>query len=180
MLAKGYLVARAAGGLEALSVRLENSGRFTDYRQPRPDEEGRQPTINDAESPLAWLRSRKDKSGRPLISVEQFMAGERLRSDYERSCLERRVTASWELPTGRGRGNSGADLTDAALTARQNFNDALDEAPTRTRQHTDPGLLSRCGHRAGGTHSRSAAAEREGRVRSRPHSAGASLWLYEA
>jgi hypothetical protein len=58
------------------------------------------------------------------------MAGERLRSDYERSFLERRVTASWDLPvtTGRSGGNGGAELTDAALTARQHLNDALAEA----------------------------------------------------
>ena len=124
---RGHLVPRPTGGLEPLAFKLENSGRFTDHRPPR-QEEGHLPEINDAESPLAWLRSRKDKAGRPLISVEQFMAGERLRSDYERSCLERRVTASWDLPSGRAGGNSAADLTDAALTARRNLNEALDEA----------------------------------------------------
>jgi len=123
---KGHLVGRPAGGLEPRSVKLEKSGRFTDYRPPRL-EEARAPEINDAESPLAWLRARKDKAGRPLISMEQFMAGERLRSDYERACLERRVTASWDLPAGRKGGNSAADLTDTALTARQNLNDALDD-----------------------------------------------------
>ena len=126
LLDKGHLVARLAGGLEPLGVKLEKSGRFTDHRPPRL-EEARVPQINDAESPLAWLRSRKDKAGRPLISVEQFMAGERLRGDYERACLERRVTAAWDLPAGRKGGNSAADLTDAALTARQNLNDALDD-----------------------------------------------------
>ncbi|MBC8037494.1 MAG: hypothetical protein H7X89_09790 [Rhizobiales bacterium] len=127
---KGHLVPRPAGGLEPLKVKLEKSGRFTDHRPERPLEESRHPEINDAESPLAWLRSRKDKAGRPLISAEQFMAGERLRSDYERSCLERRVTAAWDLPAtaGRSGGTGGAHLTDAALTARQNLNDALDEA----------------------------------------------------
>jgi hypothetical protein len=56
------------------------------------------------------------------------MAGERLRSDYERSCLERRVTAAWDLPAGRSSGNVATEISDAALTARQNFQDALDEA----------------------------------------------------
>jgi len=126
--AQGHLVPRPSGGLEPLGVKLQNSGRFTDHRPRKAEEEESVPEINDAESPLAWLRSRKDKAGRPLISVEQFMAGERLRSDYERSCLERRVTASWDLPAGRSGGNGAADLSDAALTARQNLNDALDEA----------------------------------------------------
>lgn len=125
---KGHLTPRPAGGLEPLKTKLSKSGRFTDHRPPRGEEEGGLLRINDAESPLAWLRSRKDKAGRPLISLEQFMAGERLRSDYERSCLERRVTASWDLPAGRSRGNGAADVSDSALTARQNLNDALDEA----------------------------------------------------
>ncbi len=124
---RGHLVQRPAGGLEPLGVKLEKSGRFTDHRPPRP-EGARVPEINDAESPLAWLRSRKDRTGRPLVSVEQFMAGERLRGDYERACLERRVTEAWDLPAGRKGGNSAADLTDAALTARQNLNDALEAA----------------------------------------------------
>ena len=38
----------------------------SDRRPPRPDETenpAAAPVFNDAESPLAWLRSRKDKAG---------------------------------------------------------------------------------------------------------------------
>jgi hypothetical protein len=38
--------------------------------------------VNETESPLGWLKSRKDRNGRALISEEQFEAGERLRADY--------------------------------------------------------------------------------------------------
>ena len=126
---QGHLRERPAGGLEPLQSAMGRSHRLTDHRPSRPQEEGHAKlVINDAESPLAWLRSRKDKAGRALISVEQFMAGERLRADYERSCLERRVTASWDLPQTSGRNGSGvADLSDAALTARGAMQDALDE-----------------------------------------------------
>ena len=31
--------------------------------------------VNDAESPLGWLKSRKDRSGRPLITEDQYQAG---------------------------------------------------------------------------------------------------------
>ena len=38
--------------------------------------------VNEAESPLGWLKSRKDRNGRPLITEDQYQAGERLRADY--------------------------------------------------------------------------------------------------
>src|SRR4030065_683546 len=38
--------------------------------------------VNEAESPLGWLKSRKDRNGRPLITDDQYQAGESLRGDY--------------------------------------------------------------------------------------------------
>ena len=49
--------------------------------------------VNDAESPLGWLKSRKDRSGRPLITDDQYQAGERLRADYWFAHLSPRVTS---------------------------------------------------------------------------------------
>ena len=37
------------------------------------------PGFNDAENPLTWLRARRGRDGRPLISEVQYLAGERLR-----------------------------------------------------------------------------------------------------
>lgn len=74
------------------------------------------------EGPLAWLRRRKDRDGRPLIAEAQFDAGERLAADYARAQLEARVTASWS-PTApchrapRSGGNAG-DASDMAVAAR--------------------------------------------------------------
>ena len=50
---------------------------------------GRTVTVNLAESPLGWLRSRA------LIDVSQFAAGERLRADYERASIAPSVTMRW-------------------------------------------------------------------------------------
>jgi hypothetical protein len=47
------------------------------------------------ESPLLWLAQRRDADGRPLISEDEFAAGERLRRDFELAELSPRVTARW-------------------------------------------------------------------------------------
>lgn len=90
---------------------------------PHPDK----PLFNDAESPLTWLRSRRGKDGRPLLSEAQYLAGERLRMDFERAMLARRTTLNWDL-VGSG-GNAGqveAELSDDAIAARQRYHAALD------------------------------------------------------
>jgi hypothetical protein len=83
--------------------------------------------VNDAESPLAWLARRKDKSGAPLITAQQFAAGERLRADYTYAALTPRMTArySTEPSGGRGGANNAAHLSDTVLAARQRVSRAL-------------------------------------------------------
>ena len=76
------------------------------------------------ECPLAWLRRRKDKDGRPLISEAQFTAGERLRSDYWRGQLMPRVTADWSQSatsrrTRRAGPGVGVELGDGVVAARE-------------------------------------------------------------
>jgi hypothetical protein len=53
------------------------------------------PAREPGESPLAWLRSRKDKAGAPMIDEPCFAAGERLRSDYGLASLGPRTTMDW-------------------------------------------------------------------------------------
>jgi len=56
----------------------------------------RSATVNLAESPLGWLKSRGH------VDTRQFDAGERLREDWERSLLAPSVTMSWNAaPVGR-------------------------------------------------------------------------------
>jgi hypothetical protein len=85
------------------------------------------PRFNDSESPLTWLRARRGRDGRPLISETQYLAGERLRFDFERAMLARRTTMNWDLAgTGARSGNVAAEVSDAALEARQRYHAALD------------------------------------------------------
>lgn len=123
----GRLVSRVGGGLRLAHDRAAHVQQVSDRRPPRGEREAAgAPLYNDAESPLAWLRARKDRAGRPLLGAEQFMAGERLRADYERSALAARVTADWSSPAARRGGGPGAmTITDAAIAARQRYHAAL-------------------------------------------------------
>ena len=103
---------------------------LTGHRPPRPDAEGgprAKPGANLAESPLAWLRARRGKDGRPLVSDLQFAAGERLRQDFERGMLQARVTTNWDASAmaQRGRAQVPADLSESALAARERYHRAL-------------------------------------------------------
>ena len=87
--------------------------------------------VNDAESPLGWLKSRKDRNGRPLISDQQFEAGERLRADYWFARLSPRVTANWSAlapsdRTRRGAPSSAADLRDEVIAAKERVMRAIE------------------------------------------------------
>ncbi len=86
--------------------------------------------VNRSESPLTWLRARKDVEGSPMLSEEQFDAGERLRRDFERAQLRAHVTANWDFGVTSRRRNLSAqdrsDISDVALAAKQRFHHALD------------------------------------------------------
>lgn len=94
------------------------------------DEDGKPQTVqvNANESPLAWLYSRRNPKGERYLSYERFAAGERLRSDYERSALRQRISANREaaLASGkRGASKGGQELSDVAIDARQRVEDAM-------------------------------------------------------
>jgi hypothetical protein len=90
------------------------------------------PAVNEAESPLGWLMSRRDKQGQPLISEAQYDAGERLRVDFTVAQLSPKVTLSWDgciAPGSRGRSGRRPDsleVNESALAAKQRFLRALD------------------------------------------------------
>lgn len=84
-------------------------------------------TVNDSESPLAWLARRKGRDGRTMIGHTQFIAGEKLRADFTRGHLAPRVTSSWSgVARGKNCGGDAGTMTDAVIAARQRVRLALD------------------------------------------------------
>lgn len=87
-------------------------------------------TVDESESPLAWLARRRGRNGRALIEPQQFQAGERLRGDFTLAHLMPRTTANWASPIASGRRGAGAERattsTETMITARQRVHRALD------------------------------------------------------
>jgi hypothetical protein len=81
--------------------------------------------MNAEESPLDWLRRRKDRDGTPMIDDASYQAGERLRADITMAGLLPSVTARWEAPQGRGSA-SPSDATDRMVAARQRIRHAFE------------------------------------------------------
>lgn len=97
---------------------------------PPPSGRTAEPALNPLESPIAWLRRRLDRDGKPMISSEQFEAGERLRTDLWLAGLTPKVTQSWSgVPAAQGSPRSApggsASMTDTLVAARQRVNRAL-------------------------------------------------------
>ena len=98
---------------------VPQDGRQRGKRRGRPP--SRTVTVNLAESPLGWLKSRGH------VSERQFAAGEQLRCDWERSGLPPRVTMCWDSPppdrSPRGTAEPAA-ATHAQIAARRRFDSA--------------------------------------------------------
>jgi hypothetical protein len=89
-------------------------------------------SVNADESPIAWLRRRKDRNGQPMISQSQFDAGERLRADFWFAQMTPRTTSNWSSlsPTKRGRRygatrHVGADMRGNTAAAGERVRRAL-------------------------------------------------------
>ncbi len=85
-------------------------------------------TVDEAESPLAWLARRRGRDGCALIAPHQLQAGERLRADFTRGHLMPRTTSNWSNPiaSSGGGGERFSGLTETMITARQHVHRALD------------------------------------------------------
>jgi hypothetical protein len=112
--------------------------------------ESRPATARDAVGSLAWLHSRRDKDGQPLISAEQLAAGERLAADLWRARLTPRVTSVWTGVPGDGSGRrsapgAGVDIADAVIAAKGRVERALKAVGP---EFAGP-LIDICGHMLG-------------------------------
>lgn len=141
-LAKGWLEGErhvlADAGSAWLRRQLSGADPFREQHQLRgtpvretPGGSRRPVLVNDGESPLGWLRRRKDREGRALISAEQFEAGERLRRDFTRAQLTPSVTAKWGVMASSRRSRRAAPdgpagISDAALAAKKKLYAAIE------------------------------------------------------
>lgn len=77
--------------------------------------------VNLHESPLAWLHARGH------LSERHYLAGDRLRADWEKAGLGPRITMRWDAAPGQrqGRGAGTVEPGLAQLSARERFDGAI-------------------------------------------------------
>ncbi|MGH6664826.1 MAG: DUF6456 domain-containing protein [Pseudolabrys sp.] len=135
-------------------------------------------TVDEAESPLAWLARRRGRNGRALIEPHQLQAGERLRADFTCAHMMPRTTSNWSSPIASRRrgGERAAAFTETMMAARQRVHRALEAAGPEFGGL----LLDVCCFLKGlddRTRARLAVALGQGRAATRARPAGATLWL---
>jgi Domain of unknown function (DUF6456) len=82
--------------------------------------------VDSEESPLDWLRRRRDRNGEPMIDETSYQAGERLRTDIMLAGLLPGVTARWDGMPQTGGPVSPGEATDRMIAARQRLRHAFD------------------------------------------------------
>ena len=130
-MARANRAARARLAAEAIAALISPAGGARDAARAAAGHGLKRAKHTSSEGVLEWLRRRKDKLGRPLITGAQFSAGEMLGSDFWHAQLLPRVTANWSavVPGNRVRRSTpgfGVEMRDAVLAARQRFYRALD------------------------------------------------------
>jgi hypothetical protein len=97
--------------------------------RPKPDANDPKPghLVDDAESPIAWLATRKGPDGKPMLDVAGLEAGERLRRDLTFARMLPQVTDNWSSPMASGApGSVGMTYSDLSIAARQRVGAALE------------------------------------------------------
>ena len=92
-----------------------------------------QKNIESSESPLARLYLRKDSNGKSYIDGRQFLAGERLRKDYEAAQMAPRITSAYDESSGSGgrhwqmSDNAVSKMSDNVIAAKERLHHAFVE-----------------------------------------------------
>lgn len=86
--------------------------------------------MRNEKSALDWLRERRQKDGRQMISEIEYRAGDRIRKDFWRARMTPSVTTNYRSALG-GRsssfgGDRALDLQQTALDARERVRSALE------------------------------------------------------
>ena len=87
-----------------------------------PRRGGRSVTVNLSESPLTWLHARGH------LTERQFLAGERLRADWEVAQLIPGLTMRWDPVRVQGGGGGGLGSGERQMAARSRFDGAVAQA----------------------------------------------------
>ncbi len=105
-------LAHARSPASRTSIRCARSISNSARRQIRDETGFCDVTVDEAESPLAWLARRKGRDGRALIEPVQLLAGERLRAEFTRAQLMPRITSNWSASVADGpRGATPGDAS---------------------------------------------------------------------
>ncbi len=106
--------------LEELSI--DNNGYIDKLSKISKAQKRRSVTMNVGESPLSWLFAHGH------LSERQYIAGEKLRTDYERAAMGANITMSWNnMPPSNGRRGAPGhmDESEAMINAKRRFDDAI-------------------------------------------------------
>lgn len=148
LLARGDLRRRDGAGEAELEVtakgRARGAASGSGVRADARDDEAEDmpgPVVNPAESPLAWLRSRRGRNGQPLVDEASFLAGERFRADLALSGMLPRVTADWTMTPGGSSWRGGLLPTEVMIAAKQR----VDKARTAIGTEFSSVLIDFCG-----------------------------------
>ncbi|MCF6316487.1 MAG: helix-turn-helix domain-containing protein [Marinosulfonomonas sp.] len=118
----------ASGGFAEAQAQFGDQHRVWGEKTVSDNGSRRVVRYNVAESPLAALARRKDKTGTPFLTDDLVAAGERLREDFELAQMGPRVSQNWErFLTGGARGGFANDsgVGDGPTGARDRVSEAL-------------------------------------------------------
>jgi hypothetical protein len=115
-----------ASGHEAAVGRFRSQHLALGREQIVTDTGRAQVTIDERESPLAWLARRRGRNGRALVERHQLQAGERLRLDFTVADLSPHTTTNWASPMASGGRGFARNPADTMTDARRRVHKALD------------------------------------------------------